>query len=363
MSAIGSIGNVALWEVVGAVGANLQMPVPVRFGKAFLGNPPDGASTIYPPAPRLPDVSGQHVAAIQQVTRISTNTFYWAQVEASDEDEAVRLVERDVAVVISVGLTLTLGHDVATQVLSVQRLDGSEPPVSAWGAHASSIQLEASSVDRLELESLFADLRDNDQVAGCLPYLARAERYFGMQLTADELAADAAFLELAKALEYLVRKLSTRSPERSSGTDIDRILTKLTKTLTGPKGVERKRSAVIHAAGELRRLDKGSMSDAVRRFGTAHSMGKYWTAGAVRLIEVRHKHLAHPGERMSHSDRTALSHGNSGARDVVLAAVRAVLRNRGGDPIPEVRRSGSLPGGEVVVRWGPGYPDEGTIED
>lgn len=344
------------WEVIVAVGANLNLPQPIQFGTAFLGNPPKGAELTYPPDPELPTVAGPHVATLQQMTRVESNTFYWAVVEAENDEEAMLLVEHRIDPVVRVGLSLTLGHDVATQPLRVKQCDGSEPGVSAW-ASGSLIRLAPASVDKQSLSQLMHALSDDSHTAGSLRYLARASKYQEIWPTAGDLALDAAFLELAKALEYLVRKTPKR-PISEQDQDVERELVKLKKTLTSSKGTKRKRAAVIESAGSLRRLEKNTVSDDVRAFSSLYALGPGWTAGAVKLVTVRHKHLAHPGEALSQADRALLRKGDTGARAVVDAALRAILERRlditvsaSSEAKAEVEPTEP---GQVVLQWTPG---------
>lgn len=341
------------WEVVVAVGAELDLPEPVRFGGVYLGNPPRHASVQLPPDPVLPEVPGQYVVTLQQMTRVCTSTFYWVVVEAEDDEDAVRTVERDIDPIVSVGLSLVLDHKVVTQVLQVKNLDSSDPPWTAWGAGGQLTRLDQRRPDRTELARLLDALRQDEYLSGSLPYLTRATRYLAITPTAGDLAVDAALLELAKALEYLVRKSPVAPDEEAPGTT-DRILAGLTKTLTGSKGTRRKESAVKEAARSLQRLERRTLSDAARSFSSQHDMGPRWTAIAVRLIEVRHKHLAHPGERMSHAARSALSKQENGALSAVYDAVRAVLESRAGLSIPSAPISRAAPMEDVAVRWDPG---------
>lgn len=341
------------WEVIVAVGAELDLPEPVRFGDVFLGNPPRHASIQLPPDPVLPEVPGQYVVTLQQVTRVCTSTFYWVVVGAEDDEDAVRIVERDVDPVVSVGLSLMLGREVATQVVRVADLGSSEPPPTAWGAGVQLTRLDQHRPDRNELAHLLNDLRQDENVAGCLPYLTRATSYLALTPTAGDLALDAALLELAKALEYLVRKSPSGTDEQEPGIT-DRILAGLTKTLKGSRGTRRKASAVKEAARSLQRLERRTIFDSVRNFSSRHEMGSSWTATAVKLIAARHKHLAHPGERMSKADRAALSKPESGARSAVHDAVRAVLESRAGLSIPSAPTSRAAPTGDVLMRWEPG---------
>lgn len=101
------------------------------------------------------------------------------------------------------------------------------------------------------------------------------------------------------------------------------------------------------------------MSDDVRAFSSVYALGPGWTAGAVKLVEVRHKHLAHPGEPMSRADRAALGKGGTGAQAIVDTALRALLEHRLGNvlplpPEPDAEEADSNEGGQVVMRWAPG---------
>lgn len=349
------------WEVVVAVGAELDLPEPIRFGEVYLGNPPRHASVQLPPDPVLPEVSGQYVVTLQQMTRVCTSTFYWAVVEAEDDEDAVRTVERDIDPIVSVGLSLVLDQQVATQVLRVKNLDSSDPPWTAWGAGGQLTRLDQRRPDRAELARLLDVLRQDQDLAGSLPYLSRATKYLAITPTAGDLAVDAALLELAKALEYLVRKSPVATDEDAPRTT-DRILAGLTKTLTGSKGTRRKEAAVKEAARALQRLERRTVSDAARSFSSQHDMGSRWTSIAVRLIKVRHKHLAHPGERMSHADRSALSNQENGALPAVRDAVRAVLESRAELSIPSAPISRTAPMEDVTVRWDPGLVAEWSPE-
>lgn len=335
------------------VGAELDLPEPVRFGPVQLGQPPRHASVQLPPDPALPDVPGHYVVTLQQVTRIHTSTFYWAVVDAENQEDALRIVERDIDPVVSVGLALVLGHEVPTQVLRAVKCESAESFPTSWGAGVQLRRLTEHRPDRAELAQFLNALKDDEQVSGCLPYLTRATTYLAVTPTAGDLALDAALLELAKTLEYLVRKTPTETGEEDSRTT-DRVLTNLSRTLTGNKGTRRKVSAVKDAARSLHRLERRTVSDSVRAFATQHDMGPRWTATATRLIEVRHKHLAHPGERMPNAARAALSRGQDGAQSAVHDAIRAVLQARTGRGIPSAPASRAVPEGDVTVRWQPG---------
>lgn len=345
------------WEVIAAVGTELDLPEPVRFGNVFLGNPPRSARVRLPPDPVLPDVPGRYVVTLQQMTRICTSTFYWVVVEAEGKDDAVRAVERYIDPIVSVGLSLVVGHDVATQILQVSNLGSSEPPMTAWGGGGQLTRLDQRRPDRSGLAHLLDALRQDQRIAGCLPYLTRATKYLAMTTPAGHLAVDAALLELAKALEYLVRKSSTAADEKAP-TDTARIIAGLTKTLTSSKGIRRKSSAITKAARSLQRLERRTVSGSVRSFAAQHDLGPRWTSTAVRLIEVRNKHLAHPGERMTKADRAALSEPENGARSVVHAAVRVLLQSQAGLTIPSAPISHAAPAGDVTLRWKPGLVAE-----
>ncbi len=355
-----------------AVGAELDLPEPVRFGRVSLGRPPRRARVQFPPDPVLPDLQRWHVVSLQQVTRIYTSTFYWLVVDATDEDQALRIVDREIDPVISVGLALVLGHDVPTQVLRVAKLGSSEPLPSAWGAGARVTPLDERGPDRTELARLLRAIEKNRVVAGCLPYLARATKYLAVTPTAGDLAMDAALLEFAKALEYVVLKVpATTSSETVDDNTVPRILADLKRKLEGERPTHIQAAAVQRAATSLRRSVSRTVKDSIRRFASLHRMDAGWTAAAMRLINVRNKHLAHPGEPLSNADRDSLTKRSHGARETVLDAIRAVLNSDEAQGIPPAPVTEAAPRGDLTIRWKPGpmaswspapQPEQGGVD-
>lgn len=349
-----SLSGVDRWEVIAAVGAELDLPEPVRFGDVHLGHPPSGARVQLPPDPVLPDIPGRHVVTLEQVTRINTSIYYWVVVDATSEDDALHIVERDVDPVVAVGLAIMLGHEVPTQILRVAKL-GAGGPWSAWGGRALVRPLQSRRPERDELARLFRNLREDADIAGCMQYLRRATKYLGVIPTAGDIALDAALLEFARALEYLVRR-TVPAPDASNaeGDAAARILAGLSATLSGNKSIRRKAAAVDEAARSLQRLERRTVNDSVRAFASSYDMGTRWTSTANRLVKVRNKHLAHPGAPMSKADRAALVQEPNGARSTVHDAVRAVTAARTGNDIPSAPAIADTPPAAMTVRWTPG---------
>lgn len=340
------------WEVIVAVGAELDLPEPVRFGDVRLGCAPRNQRVQFPPESDPPVVPGPHVAILRQATLIRTSTFYWVVVQAVDDEDAIRIVERDIDPVVSVGLSLMLGHDVTTQVVRSMDLTSKEPPHTVWGADGQLRRLEQRRPDKATLSDLLDALRHDDLLAACLPYVSRAAKYLSMTPTAGSLAFDAALLELAKALERLVRQYQSGGDESEPGAG--RIIATLKKSLDGSRKTQRKANDVVKAAEKLRRLKRGTVADAVRSYSDQHNMGTPWRITALRLINVRNRHLAHPGKPMSNADRKTLSQPEVGARAVVYAALRAALETRSGVTVPDAPATSAMVDGNVRIGWAPG---------
>lgn len=130
-------------------------------------------------------------------------------------------------------------------------------------------------------------------------------------------------------------------------------------------------AAVQRAATSLRRSVSRTVKDSIRRFASLHRMDAGWTAAAMRLINVRNKHLAHPGEPLSNADRDSLTKRSHGARETVLDAIRAVLNSDEAQGIPPAPVTEAAPRGDLTIRWKPGpmaswspapQPEQGGVD-
>lgn len=336
----------------------------LRVGPVTIGTDPPFPAVAMPPI-RLTSDAPHWVISHPQRTDFHTSTYYWVSVHASDADHALRQIYERIDPGATFALSYFAGFEVQSRYLCMYDLLTRQNVSSRYSPAYRQVAVhtpEPESVVHL-VDTVLSD----PTLQRAAHYLCQGRRLWLAASTMEDIAdtlRDMAILHFAKTIEALAideRVSLAQGKEAGVENEKERIVAKLHKTLAGPRGLERKMSAIETAHRDLSRASNRYLDLKMAVLSNNLGLGPAWLDRAKELTKVRNRNIAHAGALLSSGERHSLFQENAQGGPNVgtlaeVALVAFLLQHAGEDWAGTVPARGSsfanAPGAPVHLDWG-----------
>lgn len=336
---------------------------PLHLGPVTIGSDPPFPAVGMPPV-RLTSEAEHWVISHPQRTEYHTSTYYWVNVQARDSDHALRKIYERIDPAVTFALSYFAGFEVQSRYLCMYDVQSRENVSYRYSPVYRQVTVHTS--DPESVGHLVDAVLSDGTLQRAAHYLGQGRRLWLAASTMEDVEdtlRDMSILHFAKTIEALaIDERVALAQTKASGVENEkeRIVEKLHKTLSGPRGLQRKMSAIETAHRDLSRASNRYLDLKVAVLSTSLGLGSAWLDRAKELTRVRNRNIAHAGALLSPSERQNLfQEGPQGGPKVEAVAEVALaaflLKHADGEWAGAVPARGSsiasAPGAPVHLHW------------